>query len=275
MRLKLSLVELGLIVGMFGVLAALMLPSHDYDHAHRYPSATSGSGTNLADVDGEYFMGDGLGMNLRLSILPDGRYSFVSSGCTGVHHRECGHVRQTEGRYVLSPSEPSEPVVERTLVLVRRDRRCYLIPPGKMQEFRDAITEGREPRDEVRGSFYVRRPVEPADGLPDTPVGWANDPREILAGRVLEVSAVGLAKVGRVRVDLGVEQGILPGEILTVQRRGNPVERRFIVVSVENGSCVADECYPGMSDHPLELGQAVVTARVRGGKGRGGVSRHT
>ena len=35
-----------------------------------------------------------------------------------------------------------------------------LIPPGKMQEFRDAIVEGQEPRDGLRGSFYVRSPIQ-------------------------------------------------------------------------------------------------------------------
>ena len=170
---------------------------------------------------------------------------------------------------MLSPSGPSEPVVERSLVQVRWDRRCYLIPPGKMQEFRDAIIEGSEPRDGLRGSFYVRSPIEPADGLPDTPVGWPNDLREdLLVGRVLEVSAVGLAKIGRVRVDLGAEQGMIPGDIVTVQRRGSSMDRRFRVASVETGSCVADECYPGGADHPLEAGQMVVASRVKGGKGR-------
>src|SRR4051794_28896914 len=114
MRLKLSLIDLGILVSIFGVLAALMMPTPDFDLTHRYPPATSNAVTNLAGVDGEYYMGNGRGMNLRLSILPDGRYSFVWWGCTGVHHRESGFVRQTEGRYVLSPSGPSQPGVERT-----------------------------------------------------------------------------------------------------------------------------------------------------------------
>ena len=104
MRLSGGLVEVGLIIVNCGVLAAALdaipVPLTTPIVLH----ATPGAGTNLPGVDGEYFMGDGLGRNLRLSILPDGRYSFVSSGCTGVHFREFGNVRQTEGRYVLSPS---------------------------------------------------------------------------------------------------------------------------------------------------------------------------
>ena len=60
MRLKLSLVEVGLIIVNCGVLAALLMPFHADDHAHHYPPATPGAGTNLPGVDGEYFMGDGL-----------------------------------------------------------------------------------------------------------------------------------------------------------------------------------------------------------------------
>jgi hypothetical protein len=268
MRLELSLIDLGIIVLTFGVLPALMMRTADFDLTHRYPPAGPDPGANLAGVDGEYYLGNGRGMNSRLSILRDGRYSFVRWGCTGVHRRESGHVRLTEGRYVLSPSGPSAPGVERTLSLIGWDRRRYLIPLGKMQEFRDAIIDGREPRDGAGGSFYIREPIESADELPDSPRGWANDLREDLqVGRVLEVSTVGLAKVGRARVDLGSEQGILEGDILTVQRRGDAMHRRLRVVSVEHDSCVADECYPGVSDDPLESGQAVI-AWMKGRKER-------
>jgi len=268
-RVKLSWIELLVLLSVFGALIGLLIPASDFDLKHRYPPPVSRSVTGLVGVAGEYYLGDGRGTNLRLSILPDGRYSFVSSGCTGVHHRESGHVQKSEGNFVLSPSVPGEPEVERALVLIEWGRRRYLIPTGAIQEFRDAVVDGREPRDEDHGTFYVRQPIAPADGLPDSPPGCADDLRAgLLLGRVLEVSAVGLASVGRAKVDLGANDGLREGDILTVQRRGSAMKRRLSVVAVANGSCVADECHPGASEHPLEPGQAVIAVRIKERTGR-------
>jgi hypothetical protein len=265
MRVKLTWIDLIVLVPIGCVLIALMMPIGDFDFAHRYPPAASQPAIDLAGNDGEYYLGNGRGMNLRLSILPDGRYSFVSSGCTGLHHRESGYVQEAKGQYLLSPSGPIEPGVERSLVPIGWGQRRYLIPPADMQRFRDAIVEGQEPRDDVRGRFYVRLPVLPADGLPNSPRGLANDLCEnLLLGRVLEVSAVGLAKIGRARVDLGAAQGIRDGDVLTVQRGGSAWHRRLRVVFVEKGSCLADECFPGASEHALEPGQAVVAVKNTG-----------
>src|SRR5262245_35333029 len=106
MRVKVKWIEVLVIVSVVGILAGLMRPAGDFDLRHRYPSFAPVPAVGLAGVAGEYYLGDGLGMNLRLSILPDGRYSLISSGCTGVGHRESGHVRVTDGRYILSQSGP-------------------------------------------------------------------------------------------------------------------------------------------------------------------------
>jgi len=273
MSLKLSRIDLivSLItVCVLGTLIGMIESSKiDFDMNHRYPPATSGiEATDLAGLAGEYDRGDGLGYRNRLSILPDGRYSFIDSGCTGVHHRESGFVQETKGHYVLSPSEPGEPSIEREFVLIGWGRRHYLVPPGEMQGLRDAIIEGREPRDDARGSFYIRLPIAPADGLPDSPPGWASALREdLLLGRVTEVSAVGLARIGRAKVDLGATDGLREGDILTVLRHGDPWKSRLRIVSVADRSCVADECFPGASEHPLEPGLAVVAVKINEGDG--------
>jgi hypothetical protein len=169
---------------------------------------------------------------------------------------------------VLSPSEASQPSIRRNCVLIRWGQRHYLIPPGENQELRDAIIEGLEPRDDMHGRFYVRLPIAPADGLPDSPLEWANALREeLLLGRVTEVSAVGLPKIGRANIDLGAKDGLRQGDILTVQRHGSHLGRRLSVVSVADRSCVADECFPGSSEHPLEPRMAVIAIRAKEGNG--------
>jgi len=271
MRMKLSWIELLAIMSMIGVILGLLLPAllssvRDSGREHRYPPPASRRARGLPGVAGEYYLGDGLGMNVNLSILPDARYSLISSGCTGVHYRELGFVQESKGQYVLSPSGPSEPSIKRTLVLIGWGQRHYLIPPDEMQELRDAIIEGREPREDAHGRFFIRLPIAPADGLPDSPPAWADALREgLLLGRVTGVSAVGIAKVGRATVSLGAKEGLREGDVLTVQRHVPSYVRRLLVVSVTDHSCVADEGSPDTSEHPLEPGMAVVAVVAKEG----------
>jgi hypothetical protein len=259
MRVRPTWIELLVVVSIIGALAGLMMPAGDFDREHRYPSPASRHLPGPAGVAGEYYLGNGRGTNHSLSVLSDGRYSFVSSGCTGVHHRESGFVHETEGRYVLSPNEPSASAFKRDFILIGWGQRHYLIPADEMQELRDAIIEGREPRDDMHGRFYVRLPIASAEGLPDSPPERARDLiKGVLLGRVIEVSAAGLAKIGRVKVDLGAKDGVRAGEMVVVQRHGHAQGRRFRVVSVTDHSCVADESFPDASEHPLKPGLAVV-----------------
>jgi len=130
------------------------------------------------------------------------------------------------------------------------------------------VIEGREPRDDVHGRFYVQLPIEPAEGLPDSPPRWADAVREgILLGKVTEVSSVGLAKIARVNVDLGIKDGIRQGDMVTVQLKGPSYARRFRVVSVEDHSCVADDSSGGSPEHTVLPGTAVVAVKPDGDDG--------
>jgi hypothetical protein len=87
-----------------------------------------------------------------------------------------------------------------------------------------------------------------------------------LLGKVTEVNSVGLAKIARVKVDLGVKDGVRQGDVLTVQRKGRGTHNRFRVVSVMDHSCVAD----GLRDspeYPVLPGMAVVALKTDGDDG--------
>ena len=164
---------------------------------------------------------------------------------------------------MLSPTEPSASAIKRDFILIGWGQRHYLIPPDEVQELRDAIIEGREPRADMHGRFFVRLPIGSAEGLPDSPPAWANSLRErLLLGRVTKVSAVGLAKIGRATVNLGAKDGLCEGDVLTVQRHG-PFYVSALVVSVADHSCAADEGSPDTSEYPLEPGLAVVAVMTK------------
>jgi hypothetical protein len=255
MRFKMSLVELCVILVILGVWLALLIPAGDFDLTHRFPPTVSSSGDDLSNIAGEYYQGTIRGRSLRLSILPDGRYSFIWSGCTGVYCRESGYVRRTDSHYLLSPKEPAAARIEHTFLLVRWQSRRYLVPPEKMHDFCDAVIKGDEPRNEVPGDFYLSVPLNRANGIPDLPERWVNYLGEHLRiGKITEVT-----EGGRARVDLGTAKGIHKGSVLTVQGSSRYHHRNLRVVSVEEDSCLAEESFPGQFDQPLETGWGVVT----------------
>ncbi|OGV42527.1 MAG: hypothetical protein A2X46_04470 [Lentisphaerae bacterium GWF2_57_35] len=51
---------------------------------------------------GEYYCGDGLGVNVSLLLAPGAGYVFEWHGCLGLYDRNYGHVTETNGRIRLS-----------------------------------------------------------------------------------------------------------------------------------------------------------------------------
>ena len=259
MRVRLNVIELLVIFAIVGVLVALLIPSGDHDSSHRYPPAIPNTGGNPANIAGEYHQGASIGKSLSLSILPDGRYSFVWLTCTGVQHRESGYVRSTSGLYLLSPTKPIESGIERVFLPIRWGQRRYLIPPEKMQKFCDEIIAGAEPRNEYAGHFYLRFPSARADGIPDLPEKWASYLRErLIVGKIVAVEK------SRVRIDLGAKDGLREGDILNVQGRDQFRCRKLQVATVEEDiSTSVDMDHDSREfEHPSEVGRGVVIEKM-------------
>jgi hypothetical protein len=257
MRWKPTLIDVLVIAIVVGLIAGLMLsPAGDHDYTHRYPLAPPSS----QQIGHEFLRGDFCGWNGSLSILPDGRYSMILHGCLGVHHRESGYVRHQAGTDVLTPTfQKGEQgwKVERTFIPIRWEHRRYLIPPDKMEKFCDAIIMGKEPRNPVKGEFFLLSPTTPVEGLPELPEPWGSDLKKNLAvGKVMSVDGP------EVTLNLGAADGLNSESWLTFLERENRSAGSLRVIAVETHSCVAEDHYPGENEKVPEVGQSVVLRRV-------------
>jgi hypothetical protein len=266
-RPSLSVLDVLALAAIVGLLAGLLIPQSDHDRTHRYPPAKAEAGTALADLAGTYHQRLGRSSGWELALLPDGRYSRFCGYCTGTGERESGYVKLLAGHCILLPAGPgaTSPGVERDFLPVRWKERLYLLPADRMQEFCDAVIDGKEPRPEgaMGEHFLVRSPAVPVDGIPDLPDRWADYLLEnLVIGRVIEA-----AGGNRLRIDLGSADGIEVGDMLAVQPREERWTRYIRVESVQERTAIAAEADREDHDGPPEVGRTVVMRRdVRRGE---------
>jgi hypothetical protein len=220
------------------------------------PSTGDHPQSPIAAVAGDYYFGDGLGVNCSLSVKPEGRFSFVWRGCLGVYDENTGGAKVVAGHLILSPERPNVREgfrgTKTDFHVVRWGDRLYLIPEGDQQEFCNTVNQGREPRSGSHGRFYLRRGDwdKKVTSLPSVPKEW--EPlllKKPLRGRVIEVLSG-----GRARVDLGADGGVWKGMELWTDTEG------FGLVEVIAGgakSSVIAHKYPDVSPIRFQMGQGV------------------
>jgi len=139
---------------------------------------------------GEYYMGDGLGVNVSVWIAPKAGYVFHWHGCLGLYDRNYGAVTESNGVLRLSFTFPNEQKgfqgIAGEFVLVPWGERRYLIPTGELAEFCNSYNSGRikfrsghDELDELdfgRGRHLVRvnDGYKKNSGLPEVPEAWRN-----------------------------------------------------------------------------------------------------
>jgi hypothetical protein len=173
---------LGAALALLGlaVAAALVQDKHS---AHAEDAANRKRDAVLAEIKelgghewaGEYFAGDGLGVNVSFAIAPKSGYVFEWHGCLGLYDRNYGDVTWKNGQISLSftfqnDREGFQGIAPEFIPVAWGPRR-YLIPADDVVGFCNEVNEGREPRDGSYGSYLLRNGDEnlPATGVPTLP----------------------------------------------------------------------------------------------------------
>lgn len=200
---------------------------------------------------GEYYEGDGLGMNVSVLIAPGAGVSSTWRGCMGVYVRNEGDVAaQADGSLKLNYAHQAQSPFQLPTQLrpVRWGERVYLIDASDMAKFVNSINLGEEPRTGAYGYVLLRRGDEKKTvvGLPDLPADQlaairsvALKPKVTASKRTSSLKNTGYCTdTYELTFDRGLADGIGPGVELQLLERDRSWDR-VRIVSAEQETSVA------------------------------------
>jgi hypothetical protein len=187
---------------------------------------------------GEYYAGDGLGVNTSVVIAPHSGYVFEWHGCMGLYDRNYGTATWTNGRICLSFAFENQRKgfqgIAPELIPVPWGSRHYLIPADDLVGFCNNINEGQEPRKDSHGTYLLRREDEkkPVTGFPKVPAEY----EAYILAKPIEATIITVSpsatrpsvadwkfKDTHVTIDAGKQQGLRVGMELFVTKPQNTV----------------------------------------------------
>jgi len=200
---------------------------------------------------GEYYAGDGLGVNTSVVIAPKSGYVFEWHGCLGLYDRNYGTVAWTNGRVRLSFTFANQRKgfqgIAPELIPISWGSRHYLIPADDVIGFCNSVNEGREPRAGTFGSYLLRKGDENKTvvNLPKVPAEF----RPYLMDKPVEATIIAVSpyttrlsvaewkfKDTPVTLDAGTNKGLRVGMELVVTEPRNLVESVTITKVEEDRS---------------------------------------
>jgi hypothetical protein len=121
------------------------------------------------DFTGDFYLGDGLGVNWLLSIKPDQNFVLRTGSDLGITRDYSGSIVITNSQILLSTPENGI-FMPQTLIPVQWGQRRYLIPTDDLASFCEWQSKGLEPRKGMWGIVYLRLNDWdlPAEGQPIT-----------------------------------------------------------------------------------------------------------
>jgi hypothetical protein len=208
------------------------------------------------EVAGEYYHGDGTGVNCTIKLSAAGKFDYEWRGCLGTYDKNEGGFTLKNGGITITPERPNIREGFRgtptEFFSVVWGSRKYLVPTNDMVEFCSAVNDGTEPRDGNWSHYDLRRNDwgKAVTGRPAVPEPWTkyflNKP---VRGKIMEL----LGKQ-EAWLDLGAGHGILPGMILTARDHGKVMFSQVRVEAVEKARCRI-KCQ--WNDSKLAVGQTV------------------
>jgi hypothetical protein len=150
---------------------------------------------------GKYYFGDGLGLNINLSLAPKSGGVATLTGCLGLYKADVADIEST-ARGTLSlkfanAKDKMGPTFPQEVLPVHWGKRHYLVPTDQLSDFANAINLGSEPRDSPSGFFLLREgdQEKPAVGLPDLPAAYLSwirtEPTQFTVDKVKTIHADG------------------------------------------------------------------------------------
>jgi hypothetical protein len=174
---------------------------------------------SLNDLAGNYYFGDGLGVNCSLTLTSQGNFTFDWTGCLGSYDKNEGSLSLKDGMVHLEPQKPNLRGGFRgtptEFFPVRWDARVYLIPTNEIIDFCSAVNQAREARRNCHGMYYLRQNDwdKPVTGRPSVPAVWA----KYFLSQPVSGKITGLIGKQEAWLNLGSDAGILDGMTLTAQ----------------------------------------------------------
>lgn len=202
---------------------------------------------------GEYYCGDGLGVNISVVVAPKSGYLYEWHGCGGLYDRNYGPVACINGRLQLTfrlPKRESSSGIADELIPVRWGPRRYLIAAEDMVRFCNAVNGGTEPRGWLYGLHLLRNGDEEKTitGFPVVP----DEFKDYLLARAIEAEIIDVGERTDdktiVVLNRGKQHGLLPGMELHLFDPDAEIDSATLT-KVENGRSEAIMAHP-LGDEP-------------------------
>ncbi len=180
---------------------------------------------------GNYYYGDGQGVNAHLIVAPQSGYLFQWRGCLGLYDRNYGAITSDKGRLRLSFTFPNKRSgfqgIAEELIPIAWGNRMYLVPSDDIVGFCNHVNEGLEPRNRLSGSYLLQvgDQKKKVTGFPNVPEQF----KPYLLAHPVEAEITGVGesttrpiasdwkyKDTPVTLSCGRNKGLLPGMRLYV-----------------------------------------------------------
>jgi hypothetical protein len=201
------------------------------------------------DWAGEYYYGDGLGVNVSLALAPESGFVFRWDGCLGMYDLNYGAVAFTNGTVRLLFRYPNVRKgfqgIAPELLPVRWGERHYLIPMDGIVDFTNEINAGTEPSS-LFGGRSGRFPLRRGDDKKKVS-GQPNLPNEYLSYLLAKPIKAKITSIGETHVDeccrftsvtldVGSADGLKKGMELHVHSPSSVFESAVVTVVSEHSA---------------------------------------